>query len=102
MDVIRYRSYSLGGSFETVASAYYIEDEWAVSDRWTVTLGLRNETFNNKNAEGESFVEIKDQLAPRLHVSYDLTTDGTRQLYGNWGRYHLPVAQQHQLAVIRG
>src|SRR5690606_12586700 len=52
------REYRVGGAFETEASAFYIEDQWSISPNLTATIGLRNETFDNKNAEGESFAKI--------------------------------------------
>ena len=58
----------------------------------TLRLGLRNERFENQNAEGDSFLEITDQFAPRIGFSWDLRGDGSSKLYANYGRYHLPVA----------
>lgn len=88
----RDRVRTVGGDFETVASAFYIEDIWAVSDNLTLTLGLRNETFDNKNSEGNTFVKIDDMWAPRLGASWDINGDGESKLYGSVGRYFLPVA----------
>lgn len=80
------------GSFETLSRAFYIEDQWQVTDQLLLNLGLRNEQFNNKNAAGESFIDIKDQWAPRLGLSWDVGGKGTQKLFANYGRYHLPVA----------
>ena len=48
------REYRVSGDFETIGSAFYIEDQWSITDDLTATIGLRNDTFNNKNADGES------------------------------------------------
>lgn len=91
-EVARKRDYSVGGEFETISNAFYIEDTWYVNDQLTATIGLRAESFNNKNANGESFIKIDNQIAPRLGVSYDINGDGESKLFANYGRYHLPVA----------
>ena len=90
--VTRRRDYSVGGDFETVSSAFYIEDTWYVTDDITASIGLRSESFNNKNASGESFIKIDNQIAPRLGVSWDINSDGESKLFANLGRYHIPVA----------
>ena len=91
-EVARKRTYATGGEFETLSTAFYIEDTWTVTDDITATIGLRNESFNNKNASGQSFVKIDNQLAPRLGISWDVNGDGDSKLFANFGRYHLPVA----------
>ena len=91
-EVVRDRVYENGGEFLTESSALYIEDTWYISDDLTATLGLRSESFNNKNAEGESFIKVDNQLAPRLGISWDVNGDGESKLFANWGRYYLPIA----------
>jgi hypothetical protein len=90
--VARKRTYATGGEFETLSNAFYIEDTWTVTDDITATIGLRSESFNNKNAAGESFIKIDNQIAPRLGISWDVNGDGESKVFANYGRYHLPVA----------
>ncbi|WP_317931200.1 TonB-dependent receptor [Halioxenophilus sp. WMMB6] len=93
VDVIRYRYLSSGGSFETEASAIYLEDIWQVNDYLELSLGVRSESFNNKNSADESFVKIDDQIAPRIGAEWDFTGgEGGSVIHAFWGRYHLPVA----------
>lgn len=80
------------GGFETTSNAYYLEDNWQVTDNLLLSLGLRNEQFDNKNKAGESFIKITDQWAPRLGLSWDVGGEGTTKVFANYGRYHLPVA----------
>ena len=92
MKTTRVRNYENIGEFEVENWAIYIEDEWAVTDTVTLNLGLRNDSFTNYNAEGDEFVSIDNQIAPRLGASWDINGDGESKLYMTAGRYYLPVA----------
>ena len=89
---VRSRERTVSGDFETEASAIYIEDTWTVTDDITLTLGLRNETFDNKNSIGETFAKIDNMIAPRIGAAWDVYGDGESKLFFNVGRYFLPVA----------
>ena len=90
----RERHFDGGGSFNTNATAFYIEDEWQVTDKLMVRLGARAEEFENQNAAGETFIKLSmsDQIAPRLGFSYDVDGDGRSKVYGSYGTYYMPVA----------
>jgi len=91
-EYVRHFDYKTGGSFDTESSAIYIEDTWTITDDITAVIGLRSESFNNKNANGQSFVKIDNQIAPRLGITWDINGDGESKVFANFGRYHLPVA----------
>ena len=97
--IARKRTYSVGGSFETTSLAYYIQDVWELSDRWTFELGLRNENFENLNGNGGTFVEITDQWAPRLAAVFDPTGDGQSKFFANYGLYYLPIASNTNIRM---
>ncbi|RZA18867.1 MAG: energy transducer TonB, partial [Proteobacteria bacterium] len=80
-----------GGLFETTASAWYIEDVWSITPSLLLNLGVRVDAFNNKTAAGGSFIKMDDLVSPRLGFSWDMKGDGSTKLYGNAGRYYLPV-----------
>lgn len=80
------------GSFGVENEALYLEDNWQVTDNFLAYLGLRTESFNNTNADGDTFVEASHKIAPRLGFSWDVRGDSTLKLYGNAGRYYIPVA----------
>jgi hypothetical protein len=86
------RSVAIGGVFETLNTAYYLEDNWSITPDLILNAGLRLEAFDNKNSDGESYIKIDDMLAPRFGFSWDMKGDGTTKLFGNIGRYFLPVA----------
>lgn len=90
-NVIQARHRVLGGDFETVNNAYYLEDNWNITDNFLLTLGARVDSFQNRTADGNAFIDIKNQFAPRVGFSWDMKGDGTTKLYGNLGRYYLPV-----------
>jgi len=90
--VIRYRLSEVGGAFETTANAWYIEDSWQITDSFSATVGLRNEAFENLNANGDIFIKIDDQLAPRLAFVWSPGGNADSRVFANWGRYHIPVA----------
>ena len=91
-EVSRTRVYESGGEFETLSNAFYVEDTWYINSDLTATIGLRSESFDNKNAEGESFIKVDNQIAPRLGISWDINGNGESKLFANYGRYHLPIA----------
>jgi len=89
---VRAEVYNNDGAWVSTQNAYYIQDSWEVTDRLTLNLGVRSESFENSNINGEVFVDIKDQIAPRLGVTYDVFGDRNSKLFGFYGRYFLPVA----------
>jgi hypothetical protein len=89
---VRTRQNEVNGSFETVNSAYYLEDNWSVTPSLVLNAGLRLEAFDNKNSEGASYIKMDNMLAPRFGFSWDMKGDGRTKLFGNAGRYFLPVA----------
>lgn len=94
--------YNLEGSFRTLNTAQYIEDNWQISDRLLLSLGLRNETFDSRNKLGQSFIRISNQLAPRAGMAYDLLGNGHSKLFANLGRYYLPVLPAFSLIESGG
>lgn len=93
---------STTGEFEVKNDAYYIEDNWKVTDNLLLYGGMRWESFDNMNGEGVSFVEAKNLKAPRLGFSWDVKGDATTKLYGTLGRYFIPVASNTNIRATRG
>ncbi|HEV2081151.1 MAG TPA: carboxypeptidase regulatory-like domain-containing protein [Brevundimonas sp.] len=89
---VRIRSYDNDGGWTSEQNAFYLQDSWEVTDRLTLNLGVRNESFENANINGETFLSLDNQWAPRLGFTYDVTGDRTSKLFGFYGRYFLPVA----------
>ena len=99
VDTIRTRYFENGGAFDTIQEAIYIEDRWEISDAFTASLGLRSESFDNQNNLGETFIDITDQIAPRIALEWSPGGRGDQVVTVNWGRYHLPIASNTNLRL---
>ena len=92
-----------GGEFKTYSTAYYAEDKWKLmNDRLLLSLGVRNDTFDNRNKYGGTFVKLSNQWAPRLGASYDVGADGKSKVYVDYGRYYLPVPSNTNIRFSGG
>ncbi len=100
--VVSANLYEVSGQFETVNSAFYVEDNWSVTDNLVLNLGLRSEAFDNKDAEGNSFIKMDNMLAPRFGFSWDMNGDSSLKIFGNVGRYFLPVANVINVKLAGG
>ena len=89
---VRARQYVIAGTFPSINSAVYLEDNWSVTPNVVINAGVRNDSFNNEAANGASYIKISRQIAPRLGFSWDVRGDASMKLFGNLGRYYLPVA----------
>lgn len=79
--------------------AWYLEDRWQVTDRLLLSLGIRNDKFQNFSDTGVRFVDSKAQWEPRLGFSWDVYGDSTFKVFGNAGRYFLAMPNA---VAIRG
>ncbi len=80
------------GAIPTVdQSAQYIEDRYQMTKDVLLTFGIRNEQYANKNTAGETFIEQKQQIAPRFAATWDVNGDASLKVFGTAGRYNLPL-----------
>ena len=91
IDYISARHFENGGAFTTKNSAWYLEDNWQVTKNLVANIGVRNESFENLNAEDKTFIKVKNTWAPRLGVSWDVQGNQQTKVYANAGRYYIPV-----------
>jgi hypothetical protein len=92
-DVVRRRTtFTQSGAFEVINQAAYLEDSWQATDNLMLYGGIRAETFENKNGNGQTFVDSDTLWAPRLGFSWDVMGDSSFKVFGNAGRYYIPVA----------
>ncbi|PNS08743.1 TonB-dependent receptor [Solilutibacter silvestris] len=97
--VVRQTYFNSLASMSVVQKAIYLEDNWSITDRFLLKVGLRSDDFNNKNNAGQSYVHEKHQIAPRLGFAWDLKGDSTMKVFGNVGRYYLALPNE---VAIRG
>ncbi|MFT3928632.1 MAG: TonB-dependent receptor [Myxococcales bacterium] len=84
--------YKTGGTVEIKQKSWYVQDHWHITDDFLLSIGLRNDTFNNYNTDGTAYLKMANIWQPRLGFSWDINGDGRSRLYGNLGRYALPVS----------
>ncbi len=90
-EVVRKRVFQSGSTVAVDQTAFYLEDSWSITPNFIAYLGARWDTFDNQNGDGETFAKIKNQFAPRLGFSWDVNGDSSFKVYGNAGRYALPL-----------
>jgi hypothetical protein len=89
----------------TVSNAYagqdaqYLEDRWQVTKDVLLTLGVRREGFYNANQDGTKYIEMRNQIAPRANVAWDVNGDSSFKVFASAGRYTL---QMPTLIALRG
>ena len=98
---LRERS-ATSGVYDVVNKAFYVEDSWKLQKNLLLYGGLRWESFNNMNGDGDSFVKKDNLLAPRFGFSWDTNNDASLKVYGNAGRYFIPVASNTNIRATRG
>jgi len=99
---VRKRTYINGGTFDTNQEVLYIQDSWQATDQLNINMGLRRSSYDNKNANGETFVKTEDQDAVRIGVTYDIDGDGNRKIFGSYGEYYLPIAANTNIRMAGG
>ncbi|HVY84411.1 MAG TPA: TonB-dependent receptor [Caulobacterales bacterium] len=99
VDVI---TFSDVGDFNAEQSALYVQDSWQVTSRLSLELGLRQDIYDYKNRDGQSYIKIDDQFAPRLGFSWDVSGDGTTTITGSVGDYYLPIATNTSIRASSG
>lgn len=92
VDFVEDRIFEGGGSFTSDLTAYYIEDVWQVTDNVVLNIGLRKDQFEGDGTTGKLLFDFDTDIAPRLGFSWDMNGDGESKLYGTFGTYYLPIA----------
>ncbi len=94
--IVEARHFNTGAPVSTRAQAIYLEDNWSVTDNLLLNLGVRFDNFKNTLASGATFAEagFGDMVSPRLGFSWDMKGDGSTKLFGNAGRYYLPLTNK--------
>ncbi len=74
-----------------IQKAQYIEDRWQVTKDVLLTIGIRDEQFDNRNGDNATYLKQDRQIAPRFAAAWDVNGNSTFKVFGTAGRYHLPL-----------
>ncbi|TCV94977.1 carboxypeptidase family protein [Luteibacter rhizovicinus] len=91
-DFVSQYNYRTGGSVSIDQKSYYLQDSWQINDRFLAYIGVRNDSFDNMNGAGKTFVKQNNIWQPRLGLSWDLFGDSSTKIFATAGRYSLPIA----------
>jgi TonB-dependent receptor-like protein len=86
----------LGLTMKTTDLNWFLQDDWRVTPRFTLNLGLRYEYQLNPDPlnvnpglpQTNNKVDDRNNFGPRIGFAYDLTGDGKTSLRGGWGLYY--------------
>jgi outer membrane receptor protein involved in Fe transport len=86
----------LGLTMKTTDLNYFIQDDWRVSPRLTLNLGVRYEYQRNPAAinvnsllpQTANVVDDRNNIGPRIGFAYDINGDGKTSVRGGWGIYY--------------
>jgi hypothetical protein len=85
-------NFRTGGNIQIDQESWYVDDHWQITDNFMLYGGIRNDSFENKNSDGVTFIKQDDIWQPRLGFAWDVMGTGRDKLYGSLGRYSLPIA----------
>lgn len=90
------------GIYSLTNNTAYVEDSWQATKNLLLYGGVRAESFDNHNSAGVSFIKADNLIAPRLGFAWNMAGDSSIKLYGNAGRYYIPVASNTNIRATRG
>jgi len=102
IEVVQRRVRAQGGNYGVKSQSFYLDHTWTATDDLTLSLGLRNEAYDNTNTNDDSFLKVSGQWSPRIGVAWDINGDGDSKLFANVGRYFLPVAANTNVRLAGG
>ncbi|HJV89967.1 MAG TPA: TonB-dependent receptor [Holophagaceae bacterium] len=70
------------------SKAYFLQDKWTISPKWTVNAGVRLDLTDIVDPNGVTVASFKNQWAPRLGVIWDFKGKGTDKVYASASRYY--------------
>ena len=86
----------LGLTMKTTDINYFVQDDWRVTPRFTLNLGLRYEyqlnpdpvNVNPALPQTNNKVDDRNNFGPRIGFALDVSGDGKTAVRGGWGLYY--------------
>jgi len=98
--------------------AFFLDDQWSPSKRWTINLGLRFDRMTAKYGHGYEYAPLASPndianptilrvradtanifdfrtWSPRIGVTYQLTKDAKTVARASYGRYYMPITVEY-------
>lgn len=94
--------YEIVGIFIIVDLVYYFEDNWQVMLNLVFNVGLCNDSFDNQDVVGCSYIKMDCQIVLCLGFFWDMKGDGSIKLFGNFGCYYLLVVNVINIKQVGG
>jgi hypothetical protein len=86
-----WRQFGTIGDVHVNNLGFFFQDDWSVSNRLTLNLGIRTEREEVPSyVEGLSGIKFNfgDKFSPRAGFAYDMKGDGKWKLYGSYGVFY--------------
>jgi Carboxypeptidase regulatory-like domain/TonB dependent receptor/TonB-dependent Receptor Plug Domain len=86
-----WRQFGTIGDVHVNNLGFFFQDDWSVSNRLTLNLGIRTEQEEVPSyVEGLSGIKFNfgDKFSPRAGFAYDMKGDGKWKLYGSYGVFY--------------
>ncbi|MFT3906324.1 MAG: TonB-dependent receptor plug domain-containing protein [Steroidobacteraceae bacterium] len=90
-DYVRATVFQTSAEGSVHSSSFYLKDDIQVTKNLLLQLGVRNDSFDNINGAGQTYVEQKNIWQPRLGFAWDMSGDAKSKLYGSYGIYTNPI-----------
>lgn len=86
-----WRQFGTIGDVHVNNLGFFFQDDWSVTDRLTLNLGIRTEREDVPSyVEGLDGIKFSfgDKFAPRAGFAYDIKGDGKWKAYGSYGMFY--------------
>ena len=83
--------FNTAASARVITTGYYFKDNWKFADRWLAEIGVRSDSFDNRNGAEQSYVKQDNIIQPRLGLVWDVKGDSSMKVFAHYGIYSLPI-----------
>ncbi len=82
---------SLQWTTKSLTIGGFIQDSWSIMDKVTLNVGVRYDTQQLYDGQGNVAMSLPNQWSPRVGLIYDPTQTGRSKIYANYARYYESV-----------